>query len=144
MSFTRHDTAGFGVLDLVPQKRVPVFAKKHMRKHRYRFCTGPGRSAMLGRRIALAALLLPSAAVAADVEAGRDIAHRRCTPCHIVAPHQRSEVAQAPPFDTISKKEGFDAAMLVFWLLEPHPKMNLALTRREATDVAAYIGTLAK
>jgi hypothetical protein len=31
-----------------------------------------------------------------------------------------------------------------FHPLEPHPKMNFALTRREANDVAAYMSTLAK
>jgi hypothetical protein len=32
-----------------------------------------------------------------------------------------------------------------FFLLDPHPKMpNLALSRREADDIAAYIGSLVK
>jgi hypothetical protein len=34
--------------------------------------------------------------------------------------------------------------MLAFSLLDPHPRMNLTLTRREAQDIAAYISTLAK
>jgi hypothetical protein len=36
------------------------------------------------------------------------------------------------------------AASLVFHLLEPHPKMNFALTGREANDVAADMSMLAK
>ena len=32
--------------------------------------------------------------------------------------------------------------MLAFAILDPHPRMNVALTRREAQDVAAYINTL--
>jgi hypothetical protein len=33
----------------------------------------------------------------------------------------------------------------VFFLLEPHPKMpSMSLTRNEANDIAAYIGTFAK
>ena len=99
---------------------------------------------MARRWIPLGVIFLPSMALAGDADAGRDIAQRRCTPCHIVAQHQRNEVALAPPFDVIGRKNGFDAGVLVFSLLEPHPKMNLVLTRREADDVAAYIGALAK
>jgi hypothetical protein len=29
-------------------------------------------------------------------------------------------------------------------MLDPHPRMNVTLTRREAEDIAAYINTLAK
>ena len=99
---------------------------------------------MFCRWIPLAAIFLPSIVLAADADAGRAIAQRRCTPCHIIAPHQRNEVALAPPFDVIGRKNGFDAGTLVFSLLEPHPKMNFVLTRQEADDVAAYISTLAK
>ena len=53
-------------------------------------------------------------------------------------------MALAPPFDVIARKNGLDAGMLVFSLLEPHPKMNFPVTRREAADVAAYISTLSK
>jgi hypothetical protein len=34
--------------------------------------------------------------------------------------------------------------MLAFALLDPHPRMNFVLTRREAQDIAAFINTLAK
>jgi mono/diheme cytochrome c family protein len=92
----------------------------------------------------LIAIALPSAALAADADNGRDIAQRQCAPCHTVEPHQRREVAIAPPFDVIGRKSGFDADTLAYALLEPHPRMNFALTRREAIDVAAYISTLAR
>jgi hypothetical protein len=92
----------------------------------------------------LIANLLPSTAIAADANNGRDIAQRQCSSSHIVEPHQRREVAIAPPFDVIGRKSGFDADLLAYALLEPHPKMNFALSRREAIDVAAYISTLAK
>lgn len=40
---------------------------------------------------------------------------------------------------------GFSAAQLTYFLLDPHPKMpNMALTRTEAADLAAYIATLGK
>ena len=99
-------------------------------------------------RIYLWALLIASMsssmALGADINNGRDIAQRQCSPCHIIEPHQRREVAIAPPFDVIGRKSGFDADLLAYALLEPHPKMNFAPSRREAIDVAAYIGTLAK
>jgi hypothetical protein len=34
--------------------------------------------------------------------------------------------------------------MLVFAILDPHPRMNVRLTRPEAEDLAAYIHTLAR
>jgi hypothetical protein len=37
----------------------------------------------------------------------------------------------------------FDAAKLAFFLMDPHPKMpNMSLSRTEAADLAAYIGSL--
>jgi len=94
----------------------------------------------------LVALMVPTVhAGAADVGNGERIAQSRCAACHIVvAPNQQREVADAPPFEAIARKFDFNPDMLVFHLLEPHPKMNFALTRREADDVAAYMSTLAK
>ena len=92
----------------------------------------------------IAASLLPSTAMAADANNGRDIAQRQCAACHIVEPYQRREVAIAPPFDVIGRNSGFDADTLAYALLAPHPKMNFALSQREAIDVAAYISTLAR
>ena len=57
---------------------------------------------------------------------------------------QRRQVADAPPFEVIARKFGLNPEMLAFSLLDPHPRMNLMLTRREAQDIAAYISTLAK
>jgi mono/diheme cytochrome c family protein len=86
-----------------------------------------------------------SAALAADADNGERLAERWCAACHVVAPNQRSANADAPPFAAIARRAGFNAERLAFFLLEPHPKMpNMALTRTEASDVAAYIGTLAK
>jgi len=51
----------------------------------------------------------------------------------------------APTFASIARQPGFDADKLAFFLLDPHPKMpNMALTRREASDLAAYIATLGR
>jgi hypothetical protein len=40
---------------------------------------------------------------------------------------------------------GFSVEKLAFFLLEPHPKMpSMALTRREASDIAEYIAKLGR
>jgi mono/diheme cytochrome c family protein len=103
-----------------------------------------GRYMMIGRWILLASIFFPAIALADDVDAGREIAQRRCASCHVIAPHQGNEVAIAPPFVTIARKNGFGVEMLAYSILEPHPRMNLAITRREANDVAAYILSFAK
>jgi mono/diheme cytochrome c family protein len=104
----------------------------------------------MSHRVASAAILVASVALtapagAADADNGARIAQSRCAACHVVvAPNLRPEVADAPPFETIARKFDFSSDRLVFHLLEPHPKMNFALTRPEANDVAAYMGTLAR
>jgi len=45
----------------------------------------------------------------------------------------------------VARKPDFTAEKLVFFLLDPHPKMpNFPLNRNEAADLAAYIGSLRK
>jgi mono/diheme cytochrome c family protein len=89
--------------------------------------------------------LAATGASAADVESGRRLVQQRCASCHIVTGSPRNDViADAPPFLVIGRKYGFDTEMLVFNLVGPHAKMNFALTRPEANDVAAYIQSLAR
>jgi mono/diheme cytochrome c family protein len=85
-----------------------------------------------------------SAALAADAGNGRRLAEMRCAACHIVAPSQRRDVTDAAPFEVIARKFATSPETLAFALLDPHPRMNLMLTRREAQDIAAYINTLVK
>jgi len=95
--------------------------------------------------LVFAAGLIGPTALAADADNGKRLAERWCAACHVVAPDQKAANTDAPPFETIAKTFGFNAEKLVFFLLEPHPKMpNMALTRNEANDIAAYIGRLAK
>lgn len=95
-------------------------------------------------RLLLAALFIARPAFAADPDNGRRLAEMRCVPCHAVVPAVRREVADAPPFETIARKFAAQPQMLAFSLLDPHPRMNVALTRREVEDIAAYINTLAR
>ena len=85
-----------------------------------------------------------SGAAAADANNGKRIAQARCSPCHIVVPNQRQELAKSPPFEDIARQNGFNAEMLAYLILAPHPRMNLTFTREEAEDLAAYIASLRK
>jgi mono/diheme cytochrome c family protein len=91
-----------------------------------------------------AAISTTSSARAADAGRGRALALSHCAVCHIVVPGQRNEVADAPPFDVIGRKQGFDVQMLRAAILAPHPKMNFSPSEPDAADIAAYIGTLAR
>jgi mono/diheme cytochrome c family protein len=90
------------------------------------------------------ALCVASTAVAADAGNGKRLAEARCVTCHKVGSERPREVTDAPPFEVIAQKYALAPERLAFLMLEPHPRMNVALTRREAEDVAAYIDTLAK
>jgi mono/diheme cytochrome c family protein len=95
--------------------------------------------------LVLAAGMIGPAALAADADNGKRLAERWCASCHVVTPDQKTASADAPPFASIAHMSGFNAEKLVFFLLEPHPKMpSMSLTRNEANDIAAYIGTFAK
>ena len=79
----------------------------------------------------------------ADVRHGMELSKRWCSSCHLVAPDQQRAHADAPPFATIAKVPDFDAKILAYFVLAPHPKMpDMSLSRSEADDIAAYIATL--
>ena len=101
---------------------------------------------MKSARVAMLLVVVFAAqsAVAADADSGKRLAQQHCSPCHIVEPNQRQEVADSPPFETIAQKFGNAPELIAFAILAPHPRMNLALSRREAQEIAAYIATLAK
>ena len=92
----------------------------------------------------LPAILAASATLAADVDNGKRLAEMRCATCHIVSPTQRRDVTDAPPFEAIARNFASNPDMLAFSIIDPHPRMNVTLTRREAQDIAAYINTLPK
>ena len=92
----------------------------------------------------LSAVLAASGALAADAGNGKRLAEMRCVTCHIVSPSERRVVTDASPFEAIARKYVSNPDTLAFSIMDPHPRMNVTLTRREAQDVAAYINTLAK
>jgi mono/diheme cytochrome c family protein len=93
--------------------------------------------------IALSVALV-SQAGAGDADNGKHLALDRCASCHFVTPAARKEVAASPPFTAIARKFSGDPDMLVYALLDPHPRMHITLTRREAEDIADYVNTLGK
>ena len=97
-----------------------------------------------GRCLMIAATFGAQSALATDADNGKRIAQARCAPCHIVVSSQREELANSTPFGAIARKPGFDAEMLAYLILDPHPRMNMTITRDEAGDIAAYIATFAK
>ncbi len=86
-----------------------------------------------------------SVALAADANHGADLAKRWCVACHLVDASQKQASADVPPFATIAARTDFTPEKVAFFLLDPHPKMpNFSLSRTEAADLAAYIGSLRK
>jgi mono/diheme cytochrome c family protein len=86
-----------------------------------------------------------SVALAADADHGAELAKRWCAACHLVAGDQKQAVADVASFAAIAATSDFTPEKVAFFLLDPHPKMpNFPLSRSEAADLAAYIGSLRK
>jgi mono/diheme cytochrome c family protein len=84
-------------------------------------------------------------ALAADAQHGAELAKRWCATCHLVESGQKQANADMPSFGAIATKSDFTPEKVAFFLLDPHPKMpNFPLSRNEAADLAAYIGSLRK
>lgn len=85
------------------------------------------------------------AAFAANPDNGLALAQRWCATCHVVDSDQKQASADVPPFAAIARKQDFTPEKVAFFLLDPHPKMpTFPLSRNEAADIAAYVGTLRK
>jgi len=84
-----------------------------------------------------------SPSYAADASNGERLAQRWCASCHVISSDQKGPVNEAPPFASIAKSPDFSPAKLALFLLDPHPKMpNMALSRSEAADLAAFVARL--
>ena len=109
---------------------------------------GPSRRRHISRGLMVEPTLAitPAFGAGPDPDNGQRLAHRWCEACHVVvvsATQRHSTTDQAPPFASIAKTLGFDAAKIALFLLDPHPKMpDMGLSRKEAEDLAAYIATL--
>ena len=105
---------------------------------------------MIGRMGGALALFLVAgsagAVLAADAAAGRQIADRWCSSCHVVAGSGGSGATDAAPtLASIAKDPRRGPDWVRQWLNDPHPPMpNLTLTRAEIEDVIAYLENLAR
>jgi mono/diheme cytochrome c family protein len=104
-----------------------------------------GSAAILVAAFAATSPVAADPAPAPDPDHGEILAKRWCAACHLVGADQKQATTDAPPFTALAKRPDFDAAKIAFFLLDPHPKMpNMALSRAEANDLAAYIATLSE
>ncbi len=100
-----------------------------------------GRATIAG--VLLLTALSPCLAAAADAQAGRELAQRWCSSCHIVDESPKG-ADTAPPFVAIARRSAGDTAWVKAWLVAPHPPMiNPNLSRQQIEDIEAYLGSLA-
>lgn len=98
------------------------------------------------RRLPAACVLLvlgtATATPADEIAAGRDLAERWCTGCHIVGPGIRGGTV-GPEFEAVAARPDQSRAALSSWMVAPHPPMpDLNVTPQEASEIAAYIMSL--
>ena len=80
-----------------------------------------------------------------DPAAGKRLAVRWCSSCHLVQPNQPQADADVPSFSEIARMPDFTPDGVAIFLQTPHPKMpSYSLSRIEARAIASYIESLAK
>jgi len=98
---------------------------------------------IFGGALTALAMALPAAAQEqGDSAAGRELAVKLCSACHIVgAEAVGSDVA--PPFPVIAKDPELTFSELHAWRGPMHPILpNLALTPQQFADINAYLDSL--
>jgi mono/diheme cytochrome c family protein len=106
------------------------------------------RGNAIGRAASLLSLLLlqASPSFAQDATAGKVLAERWCSSCHLVEAGQRKAPNDAiPSFIAIAQMPSTTRMSLNAFLVSPHPPMpNLILSRSEIANVSVYILSLKK
>jgi mono/diheme cytochrome c family protein len=103
----------------------------------------------MAMRLLLIALSMPALAAgpadaAGTPAAGRAIADRWCSNCHVVGPGSPGGDA-APPFATIAADPGLTPERIRGWLSASHTRMpDFGLTPHEIDDLNAYLASLPK
>ena len=89
-------------------------------------------------------VLLPAIAHAGDVDAGKAMAQRWCTTCHMIEPQSYTRTVDGvPTFVSIANNPAKTPERLETFLVDPHPPMpNFHLSRMEMDDLIAYIQSL--
>jgi mono/diheme cytochrome c family protein len=98
---------------------------------------------IFGGALAVLAVTLPAAAQEqGDPAAGRELAAKLCSACHIVGSEAVGSDA-APPFPVIAKDPTMTITGLHAWVEPGHPVLpNLALTPQQIADINAYLDSL--
>lgn len=93
------------------------------------------------RRLLIAMLALPSAALAQDAAEGGRLAATWCANCHRVSAAGPGPAADAvTSFPAIAAREGVTAQGIATFVRTPHAGMpDHGLTQRQAEDIAAWI-----
>ena len=94
--------------------------------------------------VVLAGLGQSAPTSAQDIDNGRRLAERWCAACHAIG-EGPTKFNRAQPLSAIAARRDVNAEMLTAFLLLPHATMpNLALSRRDAADLAAFITDMKK
>ncbi|MDK9695186.1 MAG: cytochrome c [Siculibacillus sp.] len=109
----------------------------------------PLRSAVvLTIGLALGGIAAAAPPVPADSAKGRRLSERWCATCHLVTAEQKTASADAPSFHALASAPGKTEDVIADFLTLPgttHSRMpDLALSRVEIDDIAAYIASLKK
>ncbi len=96
------------------------------------------------RIILCSAMLLPSLALAQDIERGGQLAARWCAGCHVVDRSTKDARADGvPTFPAIAGKPDSSVEHLRAAMNPIHGRMpDLSLSKRDQDDLAAYILSL--
>jgi mono/diheme cytochrome c family protein len=99
---------------------------------------------LLAAGLLIASPRLGIAEESGDLDAGRQLAEKWCSNCHVVGPTQQRGVSTgAPTFASIAEMKTTTEMGLHAFLQTPHQRMpDLHLSREEIDDVAAYILSL--
>jgi mono/diheme cytochrome c family protein len=86
----------------------------------------------------------PAFAQSPDVDAGRVLAERWCSGCHLIDTQQAEGNDGAPTFRVIGRKEWTDLKFSMA-MASPHPPMpSLDLTRQELANLLAFVRSQAQ
>lgn len=104
-----------------------------------------GILAWMGAALCLAALSGPAQAAGTPntAAAGKGLAEKYCTTCHVIAPTGKSGWTDAPPFDAIARRTGSSVAGLSAYIQQSHAHMmHDQRPKDEADALATYIMSL--
>jgi mono/diheme cytochrome c family protein len=125
-----------------------IHVKSLEHQSRYRSRVAPGEDRMKSLISAAFALLIAAPASAQTstetVAAGRSLAMRSCSACHVVSERQQQPAVDGvSSFAQIARNPNTTPDGLRTFIQSPHPPMpNFSLSRKQLDEVTAYIMSL--